>query len=92
MGIDAADLPHIFTPFFRADRSRTRKTGGVGLGLALVRRIIAAHGGSVHVESQVGQGTQVEVKLPGADGRSLPSPTREQFRTRRTDWVDTGAS
>lgn len=65
MGIEPADLPHIFTPFFRADRSRTRKTGGVGMGLTLVRRIVVAHGGSIEVKSEVGVGTQAYVRLPG---------------------------
>jgi signal transduction histidine kinase len=73
MGIEAADLPHIFTPFFRADRSRTRKTGGVGLGLTLVRRIVSAHGGSVDVQSKVGQGTEMYVNLPRADASASSS-------------------
>ncbi len=64
IGIDAADLPRLFTPFFRTDRSRARGTGGVGLGLALVRRIAEAHGGSVSVASTPGQGTTVTVELP----------------------------
>ncbi len=63
MGIAEADLPHIFTPFFRADRSRNRKTGGVGLGLALVRRIVTAHGGKVDVRSAVGKGSTFRVSL-----------------------------
>src|SRR5262249_34086846 len=42
VGIDPEDLPHLFRPFFRADRSRTRATGGLGLGLALARRIVEA--------------------------------------------------
>jgi two-component system, OmpR family, sensor kinase len=91
MGIDAADLPHIFTPFFRADRSRTRKTGGVGMGLALVRRIVSAHGGEIEVESEVGQGTEVRVRLP----RSLPpaatASSREHFRTSDVDFANTAA-
>lgn len=69
MGIDASDLPHVFTPFFRADRSRNRKTGGVGMGLALVRRIVLAHGGRVEVTSRVGEGTRFEVHLPRAVAR-----------------------
>jgi two-component system, OmpR family, sensor kinase len=64
MGIDAADLPRLFTPFFRTDRSRARGTGGVGLGLALVRRIVEAHGGSVEVASVPDRGTTVSVRLP----------------------------
>ncbi len=65
IGIDAADLPRISTPFFRTDRSRARATGGVGLGLALVRRIVDAHGGTLALESQPGVGTTVRVMLPG---------------------------
>ncbi len=66
MGIDAADMPHLFTPFFRSDRSRARTTGGVGLGLALARRIVVAHGGTLTLESRPGVGTQVLVTLPAA--------------------------
>ena len=65
IGIDPDDMPHLFTPFFRSDRSRARKTGGVGLGLALARRIVVAHGGTLSLESQPGQGTTARVTLPG---------------------------
>jgi signal transduction histidine kinase len=92
MGIDAADLPHIFTPFFRADRSRTRKTGGVGLGLTLVRRIVTAHGGSVDVKSTVGQGTEMYVKLPSLGPSSSNGATRAQFRTPKKDSTQTSAA
>jgi signal transduction histidine kinase len=93
MGIEAADLPHIFTPFFRADRSRTRKTGGVGLGLTLVRRIVTAHGGTVDVESSVGRGTEVQVKLPGTLRESPADPAAHaQFRTSLAERPHTTAS
>jgi signal transduction histidine kinase len=93
MGIDAADLPHIFTPFFRADRSRTRKTGGVGLGLTLVRRIVTAHGGSVDVKSEVGHGTEMRVRLPSHGLRSPESSeVRAQFRTPAKDSRQTSAA
>jgi signal transduction histidine kinase len=64
IGIDAADLPRLFEPFFRTDRSRARKTGGVGLGLALAKRIVEAHHGRIVVESQVGAGTTVSFTIP----------------------------
>lgn len=63
-GISYEDQQRLFTPFFRADKSRTRTTGGVGLGLVLSRRIIEAHGGSVVLSSEPGVGTTVVVRLP----------------------------
>jgi two-component system, OmpR family, sensor kinase len=66
IGIAPGDLPHVFRPFFRADRSRTRATGGVGLGLALVKRIVEAHRGTVEMQSELGTGTRVRVRLPRA--------------------------
>lgn len=56
-GIPAADLPHIFEPFYRADRSRSRHTGGYGLGLSLCRTIMEAHGGRIEAESVPGKAT-----------------------------------
>jgi signal transduction histidine kinase len=64
MGIGEEDLPHVFTPFFRAERSRARGTGGVGLGLTLAKRIVSAHGGEIDVASAPGKGTTVRVSLP----------------------------
>jgi two-component system OmpR family sensor kinase len=66
IGVDAADLPRLFTPFFRTDRSRARGTGGTGLGLALAKRIAEAHGGRIAAESAPGQGTSFRVRLPVA--------------------------
>ena len=68
IGIEADDLARLFTPFFRTDRSRARKTGGVGLGLALARRIARAHGGDVTLRSEVGSGTVATVRLPVSPG------------------------
>ena len=64
IGIAAEDIPRVTTPFFRTDRSRARKTGGLGLGLSLARRIVEAHRGTLHVHSQLGEGTDVHVTLP----------------------------
>lgn len=63
-GIAAEDLPHIFDRFYRADRSRTRSSGGAGLGLAIARRIVEAHDGRIWATSEVGVGTCVSFSLP----------------------------
>ncbi|MEO7731160.1 MAG: HAMP domain-containing sensor histidine kinase [Kofleriaceae bacterium] len=65
-GIELADQPRVFTPFFRADRSRTRATGGVGLGLTLARRIVEAHGGTIGFASEPGRGSRFWFVLPVA--------------------------
>ena len=67
IGIAPEDLPHVFRPFFRADRSRNRATGGLGLGLALARRIVEAHHGTLALESRLGEGTRAVVLLPAAE-------------------------
>jgi len=63
-GIPAAALPHLFEPFYRPDVSRSRKTGGYGLGLSLCKAIIDAHGGRIDLISTLGEGTRVTVTLP----------------------------
>jgi two-component system sensor histidine kinase BaeS len=63
-GISAADLPHVFDRFWRADKSRNRRTGGSGLGLAIVRQLIEAHGGEVGVTSTPGVGSTFTLRLP----------------------------
>jgi signal transduction histidine kinase len=64
LGIDAADLPHIFKPFYRGRRAVDAQVRGAGVGLSVVRHVIDAHGGSVAVDSRVGEGTTVVVELP----------------------------
>ncbi|MEO8699504.1 MAG: HAMP domain-containing sensor histidine kinase [Kofleriaceae bacterium] len=64
IGILAEDLPRVFAAFFRGDRSRSRETGGVGLGLTLAKRLVEAHGGTIEVESAAGAGTTVRVAVP----------------------------
>jgi len=70
-GIDAADLPHVFERFYRGDPARNRSTGGVGLGLAIARKLVEAQGGAIRVESEPGRGTTVHFTLP------LATPERE---------------
>ncbi len=62
--IAAEDLPHIFDRFYRADKSRSRKTGGHGLGLSIAHEIACSHGGSIQVESNAQDGTTFTVSLP----------------------------
>ena len=63
-GIAPEDVGRVFEPFFRGDRSRTRATGGVGLGLAVARRIVEAHDGVIRVESSPATGTCFSVIVP----------------------------
>ena len=63
-GIGAEDLPHVFERFYRGEKSRSRATGGAGLGLAIASGIVEAHGGHMGIESTVGQGTRVWFTLP----------------------------
>jgi signal transduction histidine kinase len=63
-GIEKEELPFIFEPFYRIDKSRSHQTGGFGLGLSLCKAIMEAHGGKIDVKSEVGIGTQIILTLP----------------------------
>lgn len=63
-GISAGSLPHVFDRFFREDHSRSRETGGAGLGLSICKAIIEKAGGGIEIESEKGRGTIVKVRLP----------------------------
>lgn len=63
-GISADHLPHVFDRFYRSDSSRTRKYGGAGLGLAITKSIVNAHGGTISVASQEGEGCIFHIWLP----------------------------
>lgn len=63
-GISAADLPYVFEPFYRADRSRSASTGGTGLGLFICKSIADAHGWKIEIESREGEGTCVRLRIP----------------------------
>jgi signal transduction histidine kinase len=67
LGIDAADLPHIFKPFHRGRRAVEAQIRGTGVGLSVVRHVVDAHHGDVRVESRPGEGTTVFVELPVSD-------------------------
>ncbi|KOV64272.1 kinase [Streptomyces sp. MMG1121] len=64
-GIAAEDLPHVFERFWRAEKSRSRRTGGSGLGLSIVRHLMAAHDGTAEATSEPGAGAVFTLRLPG---------------------------
>ena len=64
IGIAAEDLPRVFTRFWRGEKSRSRDTGGAGIGLSIVKELVQAHGGSVTVDSVPGEGSVFRVTLP----------------------------
>jgi two-component system OmpR family sensor kinase len=73
-GLAAGEAEHVFERFWRADPSRTRASGGAGLGLSIVAAIAAAHGGRAEVDSEPGAGATFRVRLP-LDGQAPPHPT-----------------
>jgi two-component system sensor histidine kinase BaeS len=72
MGIAAEDMPHVFDRFWRSDRSRSRATGGSGIGLAVVRELVRAHKGRVELRSELGRGTVARVVLPAGVPAAAP--------------------
>jgi two-component system phosphate regulon sensor histidine kinase PhoR len=64
VGIDPDHLPRLFRRFSRADRARSRETGGAGLGLAIAKSFIDAHGGTITVTSSQTSGTLFTIELP----------------------------
>lgn len=66
IGIPEEELPLIFERFYRTDRSRSRKTGGAGIGLTIAKTIVQAHGGSIAAQSTAGEGSRFIVTLPVA--------------------------
>ncbi len=72
-GISPEALPHVFERFYRGDASRTRSTGGAGLGLAICKAMVEKAGGTIAIASQKGEGTTVNVRLPVASGTLAPT-------------------
>jgi signal transduction histidine kinase len=65
-GIPAEDLSRIFEPFYRVDPSRSRASGGTGMGLAVVKLLVEVHGGSVRAENRPAGGSRFIVQLPAS--------------------------
>jgi two-component system phosphate regulon sensor histidine kinase PhoR len=64
MGIPPQHLDRIFERFYRVDKARSRSQGGTGLGLAIVKHIVMSFGGTINVESTVGEGSKFTVNIP----------------------------
>lgn len=80
-GIPAADLPHIFDRFYRVEKDRSRETGGTGIGLSIVKRIVEMHGGRVEASSKAGQGTTMTFFLPVAGPGVEPAAGRRELES-----------
>jgi two-component system, OmpR family, sensor histidine kinase BaeS len=66
-GMAEDDIPHIFERFYRGDKSRDRKTGGVGIGLSIVKALMEAHKGVIKVKSKLNRGTTITLWFPKED-------------------------
>jgi two-component system sensor histidine kinase BaeS len=64
IGIPDKDIPHIWDRLYRVENSRSRNTGGAGIGLTICKKIISLHNGEITVSSKEGEGTTFQVKLP----------------------------
>ncbi|HZB96306.1 MAG TPA: sensor histidine kinase, partial [Herpetosiphonaceae bacterium] len=85
-GIAPEALPHIFERFYRADPSRQQENGSSGLGLAIAKSIVEAHGGTIGVESVVGRGTTFTINLP------VPTRTPSTLSAQHDDRVNASMS
>jgi signal transduction histidine kinase len=90
-GIAPENLPHIFERFYREDRSRSRETGGAGLGLAICKSIVEGAGGTIGVESAVGRGTTMTVSFALAEGSRVGGPGAADGEDQAVAAVNSGA-
>ncbi|MFN2525729.1 MAG: ATP-binding protein, partial [Actinomycetota bacterium] len=82
IGMSAEDVPRIFSDFAQIDASETRTYGGLGLGLSFVQRIVAAHQGTIDVESERGGGTRLTITIPAVEQKAKPPKTPAPRRPR----------
>jgi signal transduction histidine kinase len=79
--IDPEALPRLFERFYRVDSSRARGDGGTGIGLAIARSVVEAHGGTIRAESEPGHGSVFTFDLPLARSTVRPAPTTTDRRS-----------
>jgi len=84
-GISAEDLSRVFERFYRVDESRSRDDGGTGIGLAIARSVVEAHGGRIWADSEPGRGSTFTFELPIAPGAGRASGSLQENGTRRTE-------
>ena len=73
VGIAPEDLPHVFERFWRSDRSRNRRSGGTGIGLAISKKLVELQNGTISVESEVGKGSTFSFTVPIAQKTIIPN-------------------
>ena len=81
LGLTPEQASHVFEKFYRVDSSITRSIDGTGLGLALCRGVVEAHGGDISVTSKPGEGSVFTFRLPAMTPESVTSHTHEQTGT-----------
>ncbi len=90
-GIAPEQLPHLTRRFYRTDPGRSRASGGTGLGLAIVKHIVERHRGRLNIDSDLGKGTRVVVRLPLAEpdeGHAVKVPQAADQDEKSDDWQD----
>jgi heavy metal sensor kinase len=85
IGIPKESLPHICERFYRADKARSRHSGGAGLGLSIVKSICAAQGAELSIVSSEGEGTRVRMEMPRVTGRKLESSREDAMPALRSN-------
>jgi len=75
--MEPSEVEHAFERFYRADPSRSRTTGGVGIGLTIAKQLVEAHGGRIWAESTSGKGSRFAFELPAQTASTIFDPDRE---------------
>ena len=92
IGIDETDLPRLGEAFFQASATRERRRDGSGLGLSIVKSLVHLHGGDVAIQSRIGEGTRVTVRLPLEGGSGIGKGDLIKFVPERGRGIATTAN